>query len=506
MHKHTDISQQIKKYLNGELDAQAMHELERRAQDDPFLMDALEGYGTVPVDQDAGLNELQSRLQRRIEKKPARIIAWRVIAIAASILLLLGIGLFWYTEQSSPSPVIEKVVILKPPVNAPQAAQKAVPVDSTSTGAAVNINNVLTDHSKRVAVNRKKKKNISPVIVADAEVAAASPAVSELQASSSDNAVFKSKDTTPLNEMVVMDYTAKKKSNELLNEKPISAAADSAFRPKGSAGITNVDTSMLNGKVVRIKGTDLASANIDKSGYNAAVSNQYRNIQQYTNSYPQTQGLNEIAIRPDFSTSSNIVTKGYTAKRSWAGGNISPFNPMKLHGEMVRGMVKMSGAPVAYASVKIKGTNISTLTDAYGRFTLYTVPDMAILQVTVDGDVLKETKVTRHDMQVITLQPVENDNNPQEDLQPRPSTGWNDFYDYLHQNAVSPNGRKVTVKLSFKVNADNSLSDFKIIKGISPQTNNAAVKLVKDGPVWYSPSDDKAETVTISIKFRVRKK
>ena len=40
MSKKNDILQ-IRKYLNGELNARAMHQLERRAQDDPFLMDAM---------------------------------------------------------------------------------------------------------------------------------------------------------------------------------------------------------------------------------------------------------------------------------------------------------------------------------------------------------------------------------------------------------------------------------------------------------------------------------
>ena len=43
MSKHRDDIMQIKKYLAGQLDARAMHQLERRALDDPFLADALEG-------------------------------------------------------------------------------------------------------------------------------------------------------------------------------------------------------------------------------------------------------------------------------------------------------------------------------------------------------------------------------------------------------------------------------------------------------------------------------
>ena len=39
---------QIRKYLNGELNTRAMHELERRALDDPFLADSLEGFEQTP--------------------------------------------------------------------------------------------------------------------------------------------------------------------------------------------------------------------------------------------------------------------------------------------------------------------------------------------------------------------------------------------------------------------------------------------------------------------------
>ena len=59
--RETDILL-ISKYLNGELNTKAMHRLERRAQDDPFLMDALEGYDRAADDQKAQLDELGSML------------------------------------------------------------------------------------------------------------------------------------------------------------------------------------------------------------------------------------------------------------------------------------------------------------------------------------------------------------------------------------------------------------------------------------------------------------
>ena len=95
-----DISQ-IRKYLNGELDAKGMHELERRALDDPFLKDALEGYEQTEGDQKSNLDELTTRLQQRTEKKQARIIPWRTVSVAASVLIAIGAGVWFF---SGPQP------------------------------------------------------------------------------------------------------------------------------------------------------------------------------------------------------------------------------------------------------------------------------------------------------------------------------------------------------------------------------------------------------------------
>ena len=112
MSKRTDISQQIKKYLNGELDARAMHQLERQAQSDPFLRDALEGYELPGADHDKNLDELASRLQNRIAKKERKIIPLRFIATAAAILLFLFAGILWYLNRP-PEQVKQQIAKVK---------------------------------------------------------------------------------------------------------------------------------------------------------------------------------------------------------------------------------------------------------------------------------------------------------------------------------------------------------------------------------------------------------
>jgi TonB family protein len=89
----------IEKYHKGLLSAKEMHEVEKAALDDPFLAEALEGYGAVSVNAAADLSELGKKLQERI--KGAKVISmaaprssynwWKV---AAAIVIIGGLGFF----------------------------------------------------------------------------------------------------------------------------------------------------------------------------------------------------------------------------------------------------------------------------------------------------------------------------------------------------------------------------------------------------------------------------
>jgi hypothetical protein len=509
-----DISQQIKKYLAGELNARAMHELERRAQDDPFLMDALDGYQNTPIDIDAGLGELNSRLQQRTEKKEARIIPWRTLSIAASILILLGLGIFWYTNRK-PSEVEQKNVAVAPVAPPqPEATKPSVPIagnDTAVTSKGKSYTNLLANNTRHKPGIRR-----SPVAINSGVAEIAPASVAEKQSILA-NSADKAKDATPLNEMIVMDYTATKKADNASQNK----VADITFgaADKTTVAVAQYDTAKL--KEVRIKGTDIAKLDESKIGSNAnapmpGAPNQ--NMTAYQSQVARANSDMVVASHSYMGTPVGSPARGYLAKRPATGGGLAPLNPVIRHGKMVNGMVKESGEPVVYATVKIKGTTISTLTDSKGKFTLYSVPDSAILQVlATDGSLLQETRVTHRDMQLISIRLVvnspdygaaiaPNDNGVTDSERPRPSNGWEDLNSYLHQNAISPDGKTGVVKVSFTVNADNSLSDFKIVQSISLQTDNAAIKLIKDGPAWYSSSDDKAQTIVISIRFHARGK
>lgn len=157
--KKPNISQ-IDKYLKGELDARAMHQLERQAQDDPFLMDALEGYENSGKNQQPNLADLKEQLAKRTAPAKQRsLILWRVFPIAATLLLMLGAG-YWLLK--SPEPAKDKYVykvtgdnLLTPP---PPTIEKQIVIEPKDSKLAEK-KTYKTDRTEYIADNHNVRAN-----------------------------------------------------------------------------------------------------------------------------------------------------------------------------------------------------------------------------------------------------------------------------------------------------------------------------------------------------------
>jgi hypothetical protein len=108
----------IKNYLEGKLSPQESHDLEKRALDDPFLADAIEGFSISKIPADSQLSILQRRLEEHIalqqEKKSSLNFSWQRLSIAAAAgLLFITAGiLFWmYHFQQKQSQVSQGVEV-----------------------------------------------------------------------------------------------------------------------------------------------------------------------------------------------------------------------------------------------------------------------------------------------------------------------------------------------------------------------------------------------------------
>jgi TonB family protein len=97
----------IQQYLEGKLDPEVAHQLEKQALDDPFLWEALEGYSTHR-DPAADLSILQRQLHERIvhmqENKKVFDLSWQRLSVAAAAAVMFvsaGI-LFWMNSHRAP--------------------------------------------------------------------------------------------------------------------------------------------------------------------------------------------------------------------------------------------------------------------------------------------------------------------------------------------------------------------------------------------------------------------
>jgi hypothetical protein len=425
----------IDKYLRGELDEKSMHQLERRAQDDPFLMDAMEGYEKAGANQQKELNELYDRLHQRISKKNNRIITLRSMSIAASVLVVLSAGgLLLYNNYHSEN-LPKQAQIIKTPAKptAPEAVTP-VPDDKIADGT---LSPSLSKAKSQKHITSRKASITQYSVAADNQIASASK----------DKAL---KDTTPLDEIVVVGYTTQRK-------KDITGSVSVVTSQYAKAETADSTTRLLQGQA--------AGVIVSKSKSSASAS-----------------------------------------KRALSKG-------------MLKGRVvdKNDGSAIPGATVKVAGTNTSTVTDVNGSFSLRADSSKANIVVAFIGYQTKQVKASNKDsIKTIELEPSgaalsevvvtgyttqKKDDVDDTPVAAHPKNSWKVFNKYLKENAVSPDGKTGVVKLSFEVDHDGEIGEIKIIKGLSPATDQKAIDLIKTGSDWIGNANGSPEKITIRVKF-----
>lgn len=230
---------QIQKYLNGELDARAMHELERRALDDPFLADALEGYEHSGTDQQKHLLDLSNRLQNRTQKA-RRLFALGAISAAASVILVIGIAIWFFSRNNKPQNQPQVALVVPTTRKSSDTTQQQ---DRTAKSDTMRSNT-----SNTIAKTNVVKRKVHRSVANKGEYDADSFHVPAPSAETSPVLVFKKfKDSTPVNEMAV-DGSKDKEKDSIAHDVLKSTApyaANSAANAKTTARkkkVVNPDT------------------------------------------------------------------------------------------------------------------------------------------------------------------------------------------------------------------------------------------------------------------------
>ena len=439
--RETDISL-IQKYLAGKLDARAMYLLERRAQDDPFLMDALEGYEKAGNKQLQSIKELSSRLKQRTAFTKKRIIPWRFMAVAASVIFVLGIGGAWlYLHQP---PVQLKVASVKRMQMHPAPFPIKVGPFKDTVNNLAGIKQPVTKEAATIYKNKAndKREVLKPADSLKSIIAQTVAAVPP---------VAQKPDTTPINEQVVIGMQARKKQDTSQTMVMLAKTAPQKNQPA-------IKEEMLQTRV-------------------------------------KDASINDMdALSPSNSYSINNFVQG-------------------------RIISKDDGQPMPGVSVRIKGSSVSTQTDATGSFKLPAgnkdktlvlgyigyqtteVPASKIDSVKTfamvpSSNSLNEVVVVTHN----NYAPEETEASPVEAA--HPTAGWGSYKKYLAQNMVSPDGKTGRVKVTFNVYPNGTLVNLRIITSLSTAADQKALEIIKTGPRWTGSSDGKAKAITLKIKFK----
>jgi TonB family protein len=527
-----DISQ-IRKYLNGELDARAMHQLERQAQDDPFLMDALEGYQQKGKEQQPHLNELQKRLQHRTTAGRKHIALWPAMSIAASILLFISVGGWWLINNRAKvdtglAPGKDNTVVATRPLL--PAAKKAAPKPGLDIAKQAS-----PAPQVRPAGTPARKPHLADIIAgskhtipATASVVHANPAVSKPAGYNSDAVL-----------------AAESRVKDTATTSAGGVGSSPAIRIRGASSLVNnnplyvVDGVPYYGKTPDIPTKEIESVSVVKdtaataiygsrgaSGVILVTTKKVKSGKTSMDSNLIAKNLNDVLV----------VSYG-TQKRKDITGSVSTAKPVQIE-QALRGrmagmqattrdrkhadtlytytgqvLAKSDKLPLPGVSVKIEGTSVGTVTDAAGKFKIKATPGDALL-VNYIGYETEKIKAKGKDSLKVALEEskqalsevvvVSNGTTTEKEPQnAKPQQGWGAFNKYIKENTKPINGKIGVVRLSFVVNTNGALSNFKILKSLSTEADKAAVKLLEDGPDWAPNSNGKPETVKLRISFKL---
>ena len=168
----------LHRYHAGTLSAAEMHAVEHAALDDPLLAEALEGLEeTSPETFAPAMEDLRGRLNSRVaaqeDKAAAPFPLWRGLGLAASLLLILGIG--WWSVNTLNSPASDKALSMEappleeateqaPPIETVQEEGIGSPSDNSDTGSGT----VTSGHAE-IQIEKELTEETEPAPLAIAE-------------------------------------------------------------------------------------------------------------------------------------------------------------------------------------------------------------------------------------------------------------------------------------------------------------------------------------------------
>ena len=239
-------SDDIRRYLSGEMSDSERYALEKAALEDPFLADAMEGMESrLPISElSQDLSSLETRLEKRIELKPKAIVApFYKVAAAAIVFLLAGsLSILYFLNQgkeAGPDTIVSDV-----------SNEAASNRNADSAVAFSRVPQVASDSSMQLSPSDGMKD------VKSRAIAPGSPALSA--ESSAPQAFLKSRAPGQLSETNLMK-TDDAEVSALQKDESRRESRSGIRRTRDSLLVAEENTSLISAKTDTLTRTGVAS-------------------------------------------------------------------------------------------------------------------------------------------------------------------------------------------------------------------------------------------------------
>ncbi len=482
----SERSHDIEKYLRGELTPAEMHALEKRALDDPFLADALEGASQLSQDDfNADLQSLHKALNERVnEKKVISLWGWTARIAAGLVLVAIStVVIINLTKDSNKEDLalVEEQKVEAEKDQSPSLNESASQPDSSLANTA---NNSEEDDNDRAEIKPEQP-------------AAAPPKKQNRRSEPLTTA------TKPAQQQIAAAQPSEPKIDSFQSVGDIGAAAP--VEAEKVQEVLQADDKIAKEEVSKSRAKTIAIAPpvSDKRG----VINADKAFYNYSIDSPSPQ--------PTLRSSTN----SYTLSQDSVAFSLTGV-------KKVTGRVTSSddGSGLPGVNVVIKGTSTGTVTDINGNYQIeipdpyttlvYSFIGLESMEMPVNNSPVVDASMNQDMAQlsevVVTGFGEVGNNGPANTTfqMAEPVGGRRAFKKYLEDKLIYPqqaiaNNVEGKVTIQFIVEPTGKLSNFNVVKGIGSGCDEELIRLIKQGPRW-SATKRNDELVKSRVRVRMR--
>jgi len=440
-----------------------MYQLERQAQDDPFLMDMLQGMESCDEDHQPALDEIDRLIKARVEQDKKRIIPlYRYWAAAACLLLALGIGGWWLTRTTTNPRLAENIKVVVPPgkfkAGQPPVVAQEKPTTATSVVSQNNKKSSALVSAPEPSI--AYKKSVPDALKVDSAAIANNPATTKVRLNGKDfvgGNVAEATKKLPADILekiqVVNDYgdqASRTGAKPDSSKRQLIAANKVQNQPNVLREVSINNPVTVTGKVVDDRNAALPGASVSVNGGRQRVQ---------TN----VDGSFTIAM-PDKNALLDVNMIGYVTQQ------VKINAPDNLN-------IQLKEDNRSLNEVVVTGYGTQKRTAVTGSVAAISKPNVGLGQAKqmADTGVSKGTS---------KLMEVTKGSGGKELTPAEAMAGWKDYQAYLDRNAIMPDGSTGTVEVTFNIGKDGTINNIRVIKGTTKTMSDKAINIIKSGPKW----------------------